>query len=185
MSAQLAGRAGLHHSTRPSPSVTTIDLTAFHLFLPEMTLHTQSGCEPECEGGAAAEVSPSPPDESLGGWLNAQRDQYSEELRFPEVACTPERTQHYDQEAVEAFWNAWRQDVGTAVSGPLDGVPETGGATTEAAGAAPGGTGLWPSPSPSSARPAGTGAAWPHSWPPDTGQRTQLAARHDRGPRPV
>ncbi|MFI1758032.1 hypothetical protein [Streptomyces sp. NPDC020571] len=107
--------------------MTTIDLTAFCLFLPEMTLHTQSGCEPECEGGAAGEVSPSPPNESLGGWLNTQRDQYSDELRFPEVACTPERTQHYDQDAVEAFWNAWRQDVGTAVSGPLDGVPETGG----------------------------------------------------------
>jgi hypothetical protein len=38
MSAQLAGRAGLHHSTRPSPSVTTIDFTAFCLFLPEMNL---------------------------------------------------------------------------------------------------------------------------------------------------
>lgn len=36
MSAQLAGRAGLHPSTRPSLSVTTIDLTAFCLFLPEM-----------------------------------------------------------------------------------------------------------------------------------------------------
>ncbi|MET9191618.1 MULTISPECIES: hypothetical protein [Streptomyces] len=43
----------------------------------------------------------------------AQRDQYSEELRFPEVTCTLERTHYYDQEAVEAFWSAWRQDVGT------------------------------------------------------------------------
>ncbi|OEV21913.1 hypothetical protein AN221_02870 [Streptomyces nanshensis] len=38
MSAQLAGRAGLHHSTWPSASVTTMDLTAFCLFLPEMNL---------------------------------------------------------------------------------------------------------------------------------------------------
>ncbi|WP_267717347.1 hypothetical protein [Streptomyces sp. CoH17] len=29
------------------------------------------------------------------------------------MACTLGRTHYYDQEAVEAFWNAWRQDVGT------------------------------------------------------------------------
>ncbi len=43
VSAQLAGRAGLHHSTRPSPSVATMDLTAFCLFLPEMNL-SRSTC---------------------------------------------------------------------------------------------------------------------------------------------
>ncbi|MFI8194408.1 hypothetical protein ACIF8T_37760 [Streptomyces sp. NPDC085946] len=43
----------------------------------------------------------------------AQRGQYPQELRFPEVACVLERTHFYDQEAVEAFWNAWQQDVGT------------------------------------------------------------------------
>lgn len=29
------------------------------------------------------------------------------------MACTIERVHYYDQEAVEAFWAAWRQDVGT------------------------------------------------------------------------
>ncbi len=42
MSAQLAGPAGLHHRTRLSPSVTTMDLTAFCLFLPE-TKRSRSG----------------------------------------------------------------------------------------------------------------------------------------------
>ncbi|EST18299.1 hypothetical protein M877_39095 [Streptomyces niveus NCIMB 11891] len=38
MSAQLPGLVGLHHSTCPSPSVTTMHLTAFCLFLTEMNL---------------------------------------------------------------------------------------------------------------------------------------------------
>ena len=38
MSAQLPGLVGLQKSTRPSPSVTTMVLTAFCLFLPEMNL---------------------------------------------------------------------------------------------------------------------------------------------------
>ncbi|KES03429.1 hypothetical protein BU52_30810 [Streptomyces toyocaensis] len=42
-----------------------------------------------------------------------QRDRYPEERRFPEVACTVDRTHFYDQEAVEAWWSAWREDVGT------------------------------------------------------------------------
>lgn len=42
----------------------------------------------------------------------AQREQYPEERRFPEVACTLDRTHYYGQEAVEAFWSAWREDVG-------------------------------------------------------------------------
>lgn len=36
MSVQLAGSAGLRNSNRPMVSVTTIDFTAFRLFLPEM-----------------------------------------------------------------------------------------------------------------------------------------------------
>ncbi|WP_167533956.1 hypothetical protein [Streptomyces marokkonensis] len=42
-----------------------------------------------------------------------RREQYPDGLRFPEVACTIERVHYYDQEAVEAFWSKWRQDVGT------------------------------------------------------------------------
>ncbi|MGC9479257.1 hypothetical protein ACP4I1_34625 [Streptomyces sp. WG4] len=42
-----------------------------------------------------------------------QRDRYPEERRFPEVACTLNRTHYYAQEAVEAFWEAWKADVGT------------------------------------------------------------------------
>ncbi|MEV0185876.1 hypothetical protein AB0I54_42415 [Streptomyces sp. NPDC050625] len=43
----------------------------------------------------------------------AQREQYPPERRFPEVACTIGRTRFYVQEAVEAFWAAWQEDVGT------------------------------------------------------------------------
>lgn len=43
----------------------------------------------------------------------AQREHYPAERRFPEVVCTLDRTHYYDQEAVEAFWAAWREDVGT------------------------------------------------------------------------
>ncbi|MER5996752.1 hypothetical protein [Streptomyces viridosporus] len=43
----------------------------------------------------------------------AQREQYPAERRFPEVACTLDRIHYYDQEAVEAFSVAWREDVGT------------------------------------------------------------------------
>jgi hypothetical protein len=43
----------------------------------------------------------------------AQRDRYPVERRFPEVVCAVNRTHYYEQEAVEAFWAAWREDVGT------------------------------------------------------------------------
>ncbi|QEU64297.1 hypothetical protein CP966_02710 [Streptomyces galilaeus] len=43
----------------------------------------------------------------------AQREQYPAELRFPQVACTLDRTHYYVQEDVEAFWTAWKEDVGT------------------------------------------------------------------------
>ena len=45
----------------------------------------------------------------------AQRAQYPAELRFPQVACAIGRVHYYDQEAVEAFWAAWRQEVGTGL----------------------------------------------------------------------
>ncbi|MDT0467052.1 hypothetical protein [Streptomyces gibsoniae] len=67
----------------------------------------------------------------------AQREQYPPELQFPEVACTIERTHYYDQEAVEAFWAAWQQDVGTgrlkaAGRRPGDGQGNRGGGTGRA-----------------------------------------------------
>ncbi|MFJ8034637.1 hypothetical protein [Streptomyces sp. NPDC096032] len=43
----------------------------------------------------------------------AQREQYPPQLQFPEVACTIGRTHYYDQQAVESFWTAWQEDVGT------------------------------------------------------------------------
>ncbi|WP_146232396.1 hypothetical protein [Streptomyces sp. NWU49] len=62
----------------------------------------------------------------------AQRERYPEELRFPEVACTLHRTHYYVQEAVEAFWAAWKADVGTGRLGaagrrPGDGRGSQGG----------------------------------------------------------
>ncbi|MER6408566.1 hypothetical protein ABT269_34835 [Streptomyces viridosporus] len=45
----------------------------------------------------------------------AQREQYPAGLRFPQVACAIGRVHYYDQEAVEAFWAAWRQEVGTGL----------------------------------------------------------------------
>jgi hypothetical protein len=67
----------------------------------------------------------------------AQREQYPEELRFPEVACTLERSHFYDQEAVESFWTAWREDVGTgrlqaAGRRPGDGRGNNGGGRSRA-----------------------------------------------------
>ncbi|MEV0695832.1 hypothetical protein [Streptomyces sp. NPDC050388] len=46
----------------------------------------------------------------------AQREQQPGDRRFPEVACTLGRTHYYDQAAVESFWVAWREDVGTGPS---------------------------------------------------------------------
>ncbi|WAZ18992.1 hypothetical protein STRCI_008672 [Streptomyces cinnabarinus] len=47
----------------------------------------------------------------------AQRDRQPKELRHPEVVCTVERMHYFDQQAVEAFWAAWQQDVGTGLLG--------------------------------------------------------------------
>ncbi|MGW5739736.1 hypothetical protein [Streptomyces sp. NPDC055261] len=49
---------------------------------------------------------------TVARWYS-QRARHPSEHRFPDVACTLERTHYYDQEAVEAFWSAWSQDVGT------------------------------------------------------------------------
>ncbi|MEV0186358.1 hypothetical protein AB0I54_45155 [Streptomyces sp. NPDC050625] len=67
----------------------------------------------------------------------AQREQYPPERRFPEVACTIEGTHYYVQEAVEAFWAAWREDVGTgrlqtAGRRPGDGRGNQGGGPSRA-----------------------------------------------------
>ncbi|MET7391419.1 hypothetical protein ACFYPT_40785 [Streptomyces sp. NPDC005529] len=43
----------------------------------------------------------------------AERGQRPECLRHPEIVCTVGRTVYFDQQAVEAFWLAWQQDVGT------------------------------------------------------------------------
>lgn len=61
-----------------------------------------------------------------------QRERYPEGLRFPEVACTLKRTYYYVQEDVEAFWAAWKADVGTGRLGaagrrPGDGRGNHGG----------------------------------------------------------
>ncbi|MEV6409132.1 hypothetical protein [Streptomyces bobili] len=45
--------------------------------------------------------------------MEAQREQYPAELWFPQVACTLDRTHYYVQEDVEAFWTAWKEDIGT------------------------------------------------------------------------
>ncbi|MEV5810520.1 hypothetical protein [Streptomyces parvulus] len=42
-----------------------------------------------------------------------QRANYSGEHRFPEVSYTTKRTHYYAQDEVEAFWSAWKADVGT------------------------------------------------------------------------
>lgn len=42
-----------------------------------------------------------------------ERTHRPEGRRFPEAVCTVDRVQYYDQQAVEAFWAAWQQDVGT------------------------------------------------------------------------
>ncbi|MGW5434612.1 hypothetical protein ACWET9_47150 [Streptomyces sp. NPDC004059] len=53
---------------------------------------------------------------TLARWY-AQRLQQPEERRHPEVVCTVGRTHYFDQQAVEAFWAAWQEDVGTGLLG--------------------------------------------------------------------
>ncbi|MFF0142400.1 hypothetical protein ACFYRN_38925 [Streptomyces sp. NPDC005227] len=47
----------------------------------------------------------------------AERGRRPEHLRHPEVVCTVGRIVYFDQQAVEAFWAAWQQDVGTGRMG--------------------------------------------------------------------
>ncbi|MER7983393.1 hypothetical protein [Streptomyces sp. NPDC095817] len=60
-----------------------------------------------------------------------ERGRRPERLRHPEVVCTVGRTMYFDQQAVEAFWSAWQQDVGTTRLGtgrrPGDGQGTRGG----------------------------------------------------------
>ncbi|MFJ7138055.1 hypothetical protein [Streptomyces fungicidicus] len=66
-----------------------------------------------------------------------QRERYPEGRRFPEVACTLNSTHYYVQEDVEAFWTAWKADVGTGRLGaagrrPGDGRGNHGGGYSRA-----------------------------------------------------
>jgi hypothetical protein len=47
----------------------------------------------------------------------ALRHEQPAELRHPEVVCVVDRVKYFDQQAVEAFWTAWQQDVGTSLLG--------------------------------------------------------------------
>ncbi|MFE2823543.1 hypothetical protein [Streptomyces sp. NPDC059271] len=61
----------------------------------------------------------------------SERSRRPEHLRHPEAVCTVGRTLYFDQQAVEAFWAAWQQDVGPAAPGtgrrPGDGQGTRGG----------------------------------------------------------
>lgn len=62
----------------------------------------------------------------------AQRLQQPEGRRYPEAVLTVGRRLYFDQEAVESFWAAWQQEVGTGRLGaagrrPGDGQGMRGG----------------------------------------------------------
>ncbi|MDU9001638.1 hypothetical protein [Streptomyces mirabilis] len=61
----------------------------------------------------------------------AERGRRPEHPQHPEPVCTVGRTIYFDQQAVEAFWAAWQEDVGTAQLGsgrrPGDGQGTRGG----------------------------------------------------------
>ncbi|WP_432189985.1 hypothetical protein [Streptomyces sp. Tue6028] len=61
----------------------------------------------------------------------AERSLRPEHLRHPEPVCAVNRTLYFDQQAVESFWAAWEQDVGTTSLGtgrrPGDGQGARGG----------------------------------------------------------
>ncbi|MEU1457369.1 hypothetical protein [Streptomyces avermitilis] len=67
---------------------------------------------------------------TLARWY-AERQAQPQTRRHPEVVHTVGRTHYFDQQAVESFWAAWQQDVGTGRLGragrPPGGAP-TGGA---------------------------------------------------------
>ncbi|MFE6335212.1 hypothetical protein ACFVOK_18635 [Streptomyces sp. NPDC057798] len=69
---------------------------------------------------------------TLARWY-AERHSRPEGCRHPEVVHTVGRTHYFDQQAVEAFWAAWQEDVGTGRLGtagrkPGDGRGGYGGA---------------------------------------------------------
>ncbi|MFE4823182.1 hypothetical protein ACFRFU_43590 [Streptomyces sp. NPDC056704] len=61
----------------------------------------------------------------------AERGRRPEHPQHPEPVCTAGRTIYFDQQAVEAFWATWQEDVGTAQFGsgrrPGDGQGTRGG----------------------------------------------------------
>ncbi|MEU5076029.1 hypothetical protein AB0G76_31410 [Streptomyces asoensis] len=68
---------------------------------------------------------------TLARWY-AQRHTRPLERRHPEVVVTVGTTHYFDQQAVESFWAAWQQDVGTGRLGaagrkPGDGRGANGG----------------------------------------------------------
>lgn len=62
---------------------------------------------------------------TLARWY-AERHAQPEGRRHPEVVHTVRRTHYFDQEAVEAFWAAWQQDVGTGRLGAAGRKPGDG-----------------------------------------------------------
>ncbi len=67
---------------------------------------------------------------TLARWY-AERHTQPPARRHPEVVQTVGRTHYFDQQAVESFWAAWQQDVGTGRlgrAGRPPGGPATGGA---------------------------------------------------------
>ncbi|MFD7874160.1 hypothetical protein ACFV5G_08550 [Streptomyces sp. NPDC059766] len=67
---------------------------------------------------------------TLARWY-AERHVQPEARRHPEVVYTVGRTHYFDQQAVEAFWAVWQEEVGTGRlgrAGRKPGSPATGGA---------------------------------------------------------
>ncbi|MEU9272300.1 hypothetical protein AB0E04_43910 [Streptomyces sp. NPDC048251] len=56
----------------------------------------------------------------------AQRGVQPEGRRHPEVVLTVGRTHYFDQQAVEAFWAAWQEEVGTGRLGAAGRKPGDG-----------------------------------------------------------
>ncbi|MFD5721687.1 hypothetical protein [Streptomyces sp. NPDC127036] len=60
---------------------------------------------------------------------SAQRRERPEGRRHPDVVLTVGRTLYFDQQAVEAFWAAWQQEVGTGRLGTAGRPPGDGRGT--------------------------------------------------------
>ncbi|KQX77031.1 hypothetical protein ASD48_38235 [Streptomyces sp. Root1310] len=62
---------------------------------------------------------------TLARWY-AQRHTQPVERRHPEIVVTVGTTHYFDQQAVESFWAAWQQDVGTGRLGAAGRKPGDG-----------------------------------------------------------